>query len=91
MIADALAAAHARGVVHRDIKPDNILFTRDGVVKVLDFGLAMEVSIEQADQASDVTIKLETKPGAVMGTPGYMSPEQVRGEPADTRSTTPRA
>ena len=81
-ICDGLAAAHIAGVVHRDLKPGNIMLTRDGRVKILDFGLARQV---QAPGSDSTTIEA-SHPGVIMGTPGYMSPEQVRGEPTDARS-----
>jgi len=84
-IADGLSAAHSAGVKHRDIKPDNILLTRDGRVKILDFGLAKMDPRPAPDEAT-LTLLANTDPGMVMGTIGYMSPEQVRGQPADHRS-----
>jgi serine/threonine protein kinase len=82
-IADGLAAAHAAGITHRDLKPDNVLLTRAGQVKILDFGLARIASGPHAAAASAETVTLQTEPGVVMGTVGYMSPEQVRGQTAD--------
>jgi TolB-like protein/tetratricopeptide (TPR) repeat protein len=85
-LADGLAAAHASGIVHRDLKPENVFLTRDGRVKILDFGLAL---MEPLAAAGTQTLSLgpdSTRPGAVLGTVGYMAPEQVRGQPADARS-----
>ena len=86
-IADGLAGAHLKGVIHRDLKPDNIFLTRDGRVKILDFGLARLAPVmSQQDQTSAPTTPPQTEPGTLMGTVGYMSPEQARGASADTRS-----
>ena len=86
-IAHGLAAAHEKGIVHRDLKPENLFVTRDGRVKILDFGLAKLTHQEEGSQATNLpTATAGTEPGVVLGTLGYMSPEQVRGRPADARS-----
>ena len=84
-VADAIAAAHDKGIVHRDLKPANVMITRDGRVKVLDFGLAKEMR-PPGPEAETVVSFDATEVGAVMGTPSYMSPEQISGRAVDHRT-----
>jgi serine/threonine-protein kinase len=84
-LGDALAAAHGKGIVHRDLKPVNVMLSKEGRVKVLDFGLAKDVSAPDAADAT-LTSDHQTQAGVVMGTPAYMSPEQTSGRPIDHRT-----
>src|ERR1700683_32494 len=87
-IAQGLAAAHDKGIVHRDLKPENVFVTQDGRLKILDFGLAKLAKLQAAadENATLDATPQDTSPGVVLGTVGYMSPEQVKGEAADARS-----
>src|SRR5215469_11371780 len=86
-IAHGLAAAHGAGVIHRDLKPENVFIAKDGRTKILDFGLAkLDPSKTSSVDSPTASYQVQTDPRHVMGTVGYMSPEQVRGQVADARS-----
>src|SRR5438093_5978102 len=86
-LTDAVSHAHDPGIVHRDLKSGNVMVTREGRIKVLDFGLAKPVSSEVVTDANtEVRTTPLTEPGTMTGTPAYMAPEQLRGQPGDIRS-----
>jgi len=85
-IADGLACAHEAGILHRDIKPENILVTKNAYAKLADFGLAKLMQGTGSSDETPTATELRTRPGAVMGTIAYMSPEQAQGKPVDARS-----
>ncbi|HKD19305.1 MAG TPA: protein kinase, partial [Thermoanaerobaculia bacterium] len=86
-MAEGLAKAHEAGIVHRDLKPENIMVTKDGLVKILDFGVAkLSGPVSGGDESSHLPTVTGTSPGVILGTVGYMSPEQASGEAIDFRS-----
>src|SRR5215831_2848823 len=85
--AEGLAAAHAKGIVHRDLKPENLIVSRDGIVKILDFGIAKATPLDARPGEETAPLEIAaTQPGSVLGTVGYMSPEQAAGRAIDFRS-----
>jgi serine/threonine protein kinase len=83
---EALRAAHRAGIVHRDLKPANIMLRSDGYVKVLDFGLAKQISPAKPVAIDDTATLSQTIPGQILGTVAYLSPEQIQGQEVDARS-----
>jgi TolB-like protein/cytochrome c-type biogenesis protein CcmH/NrfG len=85
-LADALSAAHQKGITHRDLKPANVMVTNDGQVKVLDFGLARAAGADSGSSETDDTLQKLTQAGTIVGTIPYMSPEQIEARPLDHRT-----